>query len=80
MILIYELTIWLSDDEHSWSVDHRFGDRPCVETIKYLLDEAKKVFEDIFSTIPTETGMSLEYLTKADREDARKLTVGHNQG
>lgn len=80
MILIYELTIWLGDGEHSWAVDHRFGDRPCVETIKYLLFEAKAMFEEIFLNVATETSMSLEYLTKADREDARKLAVGHNKG
>ena len=46
----YEVYYWLADEagELTYAVEHRFLERPDVETVKALFDEAKQHFSIVY--------------------------------
>lgn len=58
----FQVDLSLSGDKGAWYVCHRFSDRPGIETLKLLKDEAIMQYEEIFEEDPDAISMTLDYL------------------
>lgn len=59
----YEVTLYLTGDagDRRYSVEHRFHERPDVETVRCLLDEAREHYSLLFDdeTAPDEVSVDV---------------------
>jgi hypothetical protein len=67
MIVNYELTIWISGGESTWSNEYRFVERPAFESIHFLLRECEAAFADLYSAQIEDRHVSVAYLCNEDR-------------
>lgn len=69
LILTYELSIYLSNENGTWSDDFRFVDRPSMTEVNYLLEKAEETFQALFTGGIEIRSVTLGYLDKRDREE-----------
>ena len=69
----FELYIYLADErgEFAYSTEHRFLERPDVDTVKALLDEARDHYRIVYDdrVEPEDVSVRLEY---RDEQPARR--------
>jgi hypothetical protein len=65
----YEVYVYVSDegDDACFKTNHRFVERPDIETVRALFEEAKRDFAVLFPSVEaTEFSVEVEYLRPRD--------------
>lgn len=64
----FELSIYLSGADHTWSDTHRFPERPEVDTIKALMAVGYETFMALYDADVENVHVSLDYMDANDRK------------
>jgi hypothetical protein len=65
----YEVYLYVADenDDACFKTNHRFVERPDIETVRALFDEAKRDFTELYPLVEaTEFSVEVEYLRPRD--------------